>query len=270
MPDTPSRFPYVAPQLLANVPKNEQQQLAAGWHAVASALQAGQAVASVYVDRDRNDARSREIEALAADAHVSVQVLDRSELDRMASGIRHQGCLAHVHSPEPLDEDGLEAAISAVVSPLILVLDQVQDPHNLGACLRSAAAAGAHAVVVPRDRSAGLTPAARKVAAGGAELVPMARVTNLARALRRLQAAGVWVVGTADCADTPVDHVDLTGGLALVLGSESAGLRHLTIRTCDTLATIPMMGGVASLNVSVAAGICLFEALRQRRVRDRW
>lgn len=245
--------------------KHQQSHLAAGWHAVATALQAAQPVAAVYVDRDRQDARAREIESLAEAAGVPVRPVARSELDGLAPEVRHQGCLAQVHAAEPLGEAGLDAAVAAAAQPLILVLDQVQDPHNLGACLRSAAAAGVHAVVVPRDNAAGLTPAARKVAAGGAELVPVARVTNLARTLRRLQDHGVWVVGMADAAEAPLDQVDLRGGLALVLGSEGTGMRRLTNRTCDTLAGIPMAGGVASLNVSVAAGICLFEALRQRR-----
>lgn len=245
--------------------KNQQSQLAAGWHAVAAALQAAQPVEAVYLDRERRDARVREIESLASVAGVPIRAVARSELDGMADGVRHQGCLARVRSAEPLSENGLEAVVSSVSEPLILVLDQVQDPHNLGACLRSAAAAGAHAVVVPRDNAAGLTPAVRKVAAGGAELVPVARVTNLARTLRRLQGMGIWVVGMADTAETTIDQVDLRGGLALVLGSEGTGMRRLTSRTCDTLASIPMAGGVASLNVSVATGICLFEALRQRR-----
>lgn len=250
----------------SNVTKQQHSQLAAGWHAVATALQAQQPVEAVYLDRDRQDGRVREIEALAEVAGVAVRAIASAELDAMAAGIRHQGCLARVRSVEALGEDGLEALLAAVEEPFILVLDQVQDPHNLGACLRSAAAAGVHAVVVPRDRAVGLTPTVRKVAAGGAELVPVARVTNLARTLRRMQQRGIWIVGMADSSHAPLDQVDLRGGLALVLGSEGTGMRRLTSRSCDTLAGIPMVGGVASLNVSVAAGICLFEALRQRRV----
>lgn len=244
--------------------KEQQSQLAAGWHAVATALRAAQSVDAVYVDRERQDTRVQHIQSLADVADVPVRPVARSELDAMAGGVRHQGCLARVGAAQSLNEDGLDAVVSGVSQPLVVVLDQVQDPHNLGACLRSAAAAGAHAVVMPRDRSVGLTPTVRKVAAGGAELVPVARVTNLARTLRRLQDNGLWVVGMADSAATPLDQVDLRGGLALVLGSEGRGIRQLTRRTCDTLASIPMVGGVASLNVSVATGVCLFEALRQR------
>lgn len=232
---------------------------------MATVLQTAQPVEAVYVDAERQDARVRELVALAEVAGVAVRRIARSKLDDMAGGVRHQGCLARVRSADALGEDGLESLLSTVSQPLVLVLDQVQDPHNLGACLRSAAAAGAHAVVVPRDRSVGLTPTVRKVAAGGAELVPVARVTNLARTLRRLQEQGIWIVGMADSEADPLDQVDLRGGLALVLGSEGTGMRRLTRHTCDSLAGIPMIGGVASLNVSVAAGICLFEALRQRR-----
>lgn len=239
--------------------------LAAGWHAVESALQTGQSVSGVYIDDARSDERVHAIESLAEVAGVPVHLAPKAQLDDMAAGVRHQGCLAQVQSAKPLDEGGLLALVATLEQPFILVLDQVQDPHNLGACLRSAAAAGVHAVVVPSDNAVGLTATARKVAAGGAELVPLARVTNLARTLRALQAQNIWLVGMADEAETPLYQVDLRGGLALVLGSEGSGLRRLTGETCDALVGIPMTGGVASLNVSVATGVCLFEALRQRQ-----
>jgi len=165
-----------------------------------------------------------------------------------------------------LTEPDLEDLLSTAIDPLFLILDQVQDPHNLGACLRSAAAAGASAVILPKDRSAALTPAARKVAAGAAEVVPVIRITNLSRCIKTMQQYGVWVVGTAADADATIHSVDLRGPMALVLGGEAGGLRRLTAENCDVLASIPMTGAVESLNVSVAAGVCLFEAVRQRNL----
>jgi len=156
--------------------------------------------------------------------------------------------------------DGLE------VPPLLLILDSVQDPHNLGACLRTADGAGVHAVVVPRDRSVGLTSAARTVACGGAETVPFIQVTNLARVMEHFKESGVWLVGTDDEAEQSIYDIDLKGPLALVMGSEGKGLRRLTAEKCDFLAYIPMAGSVESLNVSVATGVCLYEAVRQRKL----
>ena len=206
---------------------------------------------------------------------VTVRRCERETLDRLAPGARHQGVVARVRRraaadwPSVLDsvEGAVQASAPGGSPPLMLVLDQVQDPRNLGACVRSAAAAGAAAVVVPRRRSAGLTAAARRTASGGAERVPVVEVPNLARALRELAARGVTVVGAAADAPLPAWNVDLGGPLALVVGAEEGGLRRLTREHCDHLVAIPMTAGGASLNVSVAAGILLYEALRQRRAR---
>jgi len=205
---------------------------------------------------------------LARAGGVSVERVGRDALERVTDGAVHQGVVAWV-VPTPIRGDEalheLLAGLPDQGPPLFLVLDHIQDPHNLGACLRTADAAGVRAVIIPRDRAVGLTPAVRKVACGAAEWVPLIQVTNLARCLRDLQAAGVWVVGTAGTADTSIYQADLRGPLALVLGSEGEGMRRLTRETCDMLVNIPMVGAVESLNVSVSAGICLYEAVRQRR-----
>ena len=207
-------------------------------------------------------------------AGLAVRRCDRATLDRLAPGARHQGVVARVRRRaaadwpsvlESVERAGRESGAGETSAALILVLDQVQDPRNLGACLRSAAAAGANAVVVPRRRSAGLTAAVRRTAAGGAERVPVVEVANLARALRDLAARGVTVAGADPDAPRPAWNADLGGPLALVLGAEEGGLRRLTREHCDHLVAIPMTVGGASLNVSVAAGILLYEALRQRR-----
>jgi 23S rRNA (guanosine2251-2'-O)-methyltransferase len=198
---------------------------------------------------------------------VQVSTADDALLNQLAAGERHQGVVAELVAqagdPETQLEEALEAAGDA---PLLLVLDGVQDPHNLGACLRSADAAGVAAVIVPRDRAAGLTPVVRKVAAGAAETVPLVAVVNLARTLRELKNRGVWLVGTDDAADRTLYEADLKGPVALVMGSEGEGMRRLTRECCDQLVSIPMAGAVESLNVSVAAGVALFEAVRQRSV----
>ncbi len=198
-------------------------------------------------------------------AGVAVEMADERALDRMARGERHQGVVAEFLAAEPIDEAELAELVAAVGDrALVLVLDGVQDPHNLGACLRSAAAAGAVAVVVPRDRASGLTPAARRAAAGAAERLPVAAVTNLARCLDRLADLGLWRIGLAGEAETSLFETDLAGPVALVMGGEERGLRRLTRERCDRLAHIPMPGGTESLNVSVAAGIGLFSVVRAR------
>jgi 23S rRNA (guanosine2251-2'-O)-methyltransferase len=222
-------------------------------------------VRRVLVGGGREAGRIVEIRILAENAGVKVATAADAQLDRLAEGGRHQGVVAEITprsgDPETQLEEALEAAVG---SPLLLVLDGVQDPHNLGACLRSADAAGACAVIVPRDRAAGLTPVVRKVAAGAAETVPLVSVVNLARTLRDLKDRGIWLVGTDDTADKSLYEADLAGPLALVMGSEGEGMRRLTRECCDQLVTIPMAGAVESLNVSVAAGVVLFEAVRQR------
>jgi len=201
----------------------------------------------------------------ARSAGIAVQSAKTRALDKLSGGQTHQGVVAEFQSAEPMSEAELDALIDARGPDLLLLaLDQVQDPHNLGACLRSAAAAGVDAVLVPRDHSAPLSPAARRAAAGAAEVVPVVEVANLARALERIKQAGVWTVGLAGEADSVIHCVDLNGPRAIVMGSEERGLRRLTAERCDEIARIPMPGSMESLNVSVATGIALFEAVRQR------
>ncbi len=244
-----------------------EKQTVAGIHAVRTALKHGSgSVQQVWVEARRKDRRISEIVDLARTAGVAVHFVSRDELNTLQPDINHQGVIAHTRAPAASDESALKFLVKELeVPPFLLVLDGVQDPHNLGACLRSADAAGVHAVITPRDRSVGLTPTACKVASGAAETTPFVQVTNLARTLRWLQEeAGVWIVGTAGEADTPVYDADLKGPLALVMGAEEKGMRRLTREACDALVRLPMAGSVESLNVSVATGICLFEAVRQR------
>lgn len=246
------------------------EELIYGLHAVGAALRhEPQRLRGLWVDRRRRDARIRELLALAEVAGVRVYAEDAEALDRQCGGERHQGVFARMKVAErQWREDELDALLDAIEGPaLLLVLDGVQDPHNLGACLRSADAAGVHAVLAPNDRAAGLTPTARKVACGAAEHVPFIPVTNLARTLRELKQRGIWLVGAAGEAEADLYAMDLAGPVALVLGAEEKGLRRLTREECDYLAHIPMTGTVESLNVSVATGVFLFEALRQRRAR---
>lgn len=243
----------------------DEQITIGGWHAVTAVLGSSRVVSEVLLRRGRDDARSQEVAALAQKRGVPLRIVEAAELEQLLPGVNHQGCAALAAPAQVLDESGLYDLLDATDAPLLLVLDQIQDPHNLGACLRSAAAAGVDAVIVPKDRSAALGPAARKVAAGGAEIVPLVRVTNLTRCLQALQKKGVWITGTAMQAPQSIFAVDLKGPTALVLGGEAGGLRRLTRQTCDVLASIPMAGAVESLNISVAAGVCLFEAVRQRQ-----
>ena len=237
-----------------------------GFHAVASRIRQNPAsVQEVCVDKTRKDARMQDLLNLAEQKGVRVMQMERERLDGLAVHGRHQGVLARVtDTPLPYRDihDILESELSE--PPLLLVLDGVEDPHNLGACLRVADAMGVHAVIAPKDRAAGLNATVRKVACGAAETVPFIAVTNLARTLRELKEAGVWVVGTAAEAESDLFSSKLEGPLALVLGAEGTGLRRLTAETCDQLVSIPMFGTVESLNVSVASGICLYEARRQR------
>ncbi len=235
-----------------------------GFHAVTSRLrQRPETVREIYVDAERNDGRVRDLRELAKRLDVRMIPVDSKRLDGMSGGVRHQGVVAMA---DPVDipkfiEDVLEAIAEP---PLLLVLDGVQDPHNLGACLRVADGAGAHAVIAPKDRSCGLTTAAIKVASGAAESVPYIVVTNLARTMRDLKERGIWLIGADDEAPQSLYAAKLEGALGLVLGAEGEGLRRLTKESCDGLVSIPMRGAVESLNVSVASGICLYEARRQR------
>ncbi len=237
-----------------------------GFHAINTRLrQSAGSVEEIYVAAARQDGRARELVRLAEMQGVRVISSDTARLDGMAGGrsIRHQGVVARVSvMPHHVT---LEDVLETLSEPaLLLVLDGVQDPHNLGACLRVADAVGAHAVVAPKDRAVGLNATAIKVACGAADTVSYVTVTNLARSLRQMQEYGVWTVGADASADRTIYDIDLKVPLALVLGAEGGGLRRLTRETCDTLARIPMCGAVESLNVSVAGGICLFEARRQR------
>ncbi len=242
-----------------------------GLHAVEAALKRDPAsIEQLFCDDKRKDKRLNALALLAQNQGVSPAWVGKKELDGMLpDGARHQGVAAKVRGVAERNESFLEQLLVAAERPLfLLVLDGVTDPHNLGACLRSADAAGVDAVIVPRDRACGLTPVVRKVASGAAEAVPFVQVTNLARTLKMLQDAGVWVVGAA-LEDDAVSLYEarLDGALAMVLGAEGKGMRRLTRENCDQLVYIPMHGSVQSLNVSVATGICLFEALRYRTSR---
>lgn len=238
-----------------------------GLHAVEGLLANTPArIALLNVVAGRDDRRIRQVLRQADAAGVPVRQLPRAELDALLPDASHQGVIASLRGAAPeLHEQDLPAFLEALQEPaFLLILDGVQDPHNLGACLRSADAAGVQAVIVPRDRAARITPAVRKVACGAAESVPVFSVTNLARTLRLLKQAGIWLYGASDDAEGGLYDTDLSGPLALVLGAEGKGLRRLTREHCDHLVSIPMAGQVDSLNVSVAAGVLLFEARRQR------
>lgn len=236
-----------------------------GWHAVLAALESEVLPLEVYISDSRSGERAAQISKVAAAKSVPVRARSRSDLDVLAPGLRHQGVLAMVPAASIGGEEALE--VPATPDRLVLMLDGIQDPHNLGACLRTSEAAGVTAVVIPKDRAVSLTPAARKVAAGAAERVPVVAVTNIVRSMKRLQELGYWITGLAGEATESLYDVDLTGPTVLVMGSEGEGLRRLTRENCDRLAKIPMQGQIESLNVSVAAGICLFESVRQRQTR---
>ena len=236
-----------------------------GMHAVRVMLErAAHRVVSVRLAQQRTDPRARAIEDLARRHARPLERVDARVLQQLLGEVAHQGVAAEITRLSPWSEDDLLAALADVRAPLLLALDGVQDPHNLGACLRTADACGALAVIVPRDRAAQLTPSARKVAVGAAETTPVVTVTNLVRTLKLLKDAGLWVVGAEAAAEKAAREVDLRGPLVLVLGAEGTGLRHLTQANCDFLVRLPQRGAVESLNVSVAAGMLLYESLRQR------
>ena len=249
-----------------------------GLHAVQAVLAKDPSrVLRLYVLRGREDGRVVALLAAAAATQVTVERVDAARLARLAGDAVHQGVVAEVRPVVPWDEDRLSAELArlqdpAVIAaaaggryaPLLLALDGVQDPHNLGACLRTADACGALAVLIPRDRAAQPNATMRKVAAGAAETTPIVVVTNLARCLRDLKQAGLWVVGAEAGAQKRAADVDLTGGTVIVMGAEGGGLRQLTRQHCDLLVRLPSLGAVESLNVSVAAGMLLYEAQRQR------
>ncbi|MGC3980464.1 MAG: 23S rRNA (guanosine(2251)-2'-O)-methyltransferase RlmB [Steroidobacteraceae bacterium] len=240
-----------------------------GLHAVRTLLQRhASKVGQMLVVKGREDARMSEVLKLAREHQIKVEFRSSQELDQLANGERHQGVVVKLQKIDNLGEGALDELLDqAGAAPFVLVLDGVTDPHNLGACLRTADAAGVHAVIVPRDRAAGLSPVVRKVAAGAAETVPLIQVTNLARTLRWLKERGLWIIGTDDQAPTGLHAAKLTGGLAVVMGAEGDGMRRLTREHCDLLVNIPMQGVVESLNVSVATGVMLYEAVRQRSAK---
>lgn len=238
-----------------------------GFHAVYTILKsAPQRVTELQVQRGRQDARLQKILNVAEQHGVSVQWATTKQLDDMVDG-RHQGVIALCKEGETYNEAFLMDLVEKQgQNGFFLVLDGVTDPHNLGACMRSADGAGVQAIIVPKDNSVGLTPVVTKVACGAADTVPLVMVTNLARTLQKLQQRGLWVMGTSGDAENILYDLDLSGPLVIVMGSEGGGMRQLTRSHCDFLAKLPMAGDVSSLNVSVATGICLFEAVRQRKI----
>ncbi len=237
-----------------------------GFHAVAARLkQRAEGVQAIYVTAARHDRRAREIVDLAQSLGIEVHSTDEGRLDQLADGGAHQGVVAQIR-PEAMSQTIEEVLDGLTAPPLLVLLDGVTDPHNLGACLRSADAFGVDAVIIPKDRAVGVNATVAKVASGAAETVPVIAVTNLARTMRDLKERGVWLIG-ADTGDSEsLFEADLSGPIAWVLGGEGSGLRRLTRELCDRIVGIPLIGSVASLNVSVAAGICLY-ATRQQRSR---
>ena len=250
-------------------PQGQGSQTIYGLHAVRVMLQKHpERVTAVQVADRRDDPRAREIVEIARRTQIPVQRVDARVLKQRLGDVAHQGIVADIRPLPPWTEDDLIAAVQAAAeaarAPVILALDGVQDPHNLGACLRTADACGALAVIVPRDRAAHVTPVVRKVAVGAAETTPVVPVINLVRTLKLLKDAGLWVIGADADGEKRAQDADLKGGVVLVLGAEGAGLRHLTRQTCDWMVRLPQLGAVESLNVSVAAGMLLYEAVRQR------
>ncbi|CAI8917268.1 23S rRNA 2'-O-ribose G2251 methyltransferase [Pseudomonas sp. IT-P12] len=239
-----------------------------GVHAVEALLRHHpKRVKQIWLAEGRSEPRLQNLIALAGENRVPVGNAERRELDAWVEGV-HQGVVAEVSPSQVWGEAMLDELLDRTEgAPLLLVLDGVTDPHNLGACLRSADAAGALAVIVPKDKSATLTPTVRKVACGAAEVIPLVAVTNLARSLEKLKQRGLWVVGTAGEAEQSLYQQDMTGPTILIMGAEGSGMRRLTRDLCDYLVHLPMSGSVSSLNVSVATGVCLFEAQRQRSVK---
>ncbi len=236
-----------------------------GLHSVESLLKNHpERVQLLYLLEDRQDKKIQTILELAKLQKVKTEFKKREELDRLTDNENHQGVAAVCHPMKNFNENDLDTFIQNSEKPFFLILDGVQDPHNLGACLRTADAAGVTAVIAPRDKSVGMTPTVVKVASGAAETVPFIQVTNLARTMKFLQENGVWIYGAAGEAEQNLFDVKFSGAVAIALGAEGTGLRRLTREHCDVLVKIPMQGSVSSLNVSVATGICLFEVVRQR------
>lgn len=237
-----------------------------GLHSVSAVLEkTPEHVLHMFIQKDRQDKKIAEIIKLANHYHLPLSFISRKKLDELANSNNHQGVIAACQETKNFSEKELLLFLKNLsVPPFILILDGVQDPHNLGACLRTAAAAGVHAVVAPKDKAVGLTSVVRKVASGAVELVPFVPVTNLARTMNAFKEHGIWIYGADANAPQTLYVKDLTGPLGIVLGAEGIGLRKLTRDYCDALLKIPMIGPMESLNISVAAGVFLFEALRQR------
>ena len=238
-----------------------------GLHAVKAVLEREpEMVSNIWLENSRRDDKAKLILQLAHDANVKPERVKREVLNKLVGeNANHQGVVALSKDTPAGNEKTLKQLLEGLDVPaFILILDGVQDPHNLGACLRTADAAGVHAVIAPKDKASGLTSVVRKVACGAAETIPFIQVTNLARTMRDLQQSGIWMVGTSLDTEQNIYQADLTGPLALVLGAEGKGLRRLTSENCDSLVKLPMLGSVQSLNVSVTAGVCLYEAVRQR------
>jgi 23S rRNA (guanosine2251-2'-O)-methyltransferase len=241
-----------------------EARLIYGFHAVTGRLRQGAAgVREIYLDAARVDRRAKDLARLAGERGVRVMMVDGTRLDGMTQHARHQGVVARVDA-QAMPRDIHEVLEGLAEPALLLVLDGITDPHNLGACLRVADAMGVHAVIVPKDRAAGITPTVEKVASGAADTVPFIPVTNLARAMRELKESGIWLIGAEQDAERELYALTINGPVAWVLGAEGEGMRRLTRENCDELARIPMAGTVESLNVSVSAGICLAETRRQR------
>jgi 23S rRNA (guanosine2251-2'-O)-methyltransferase len=243
-----------------------KQQYIYGLHAVTAALQAApQNIINILVQQGKREQSLYDILTLAEAHNIAVRVITKHELDKILPGCCHQGIVAIATTTMTYKEKDLPHLLTNLAKPaFLLILDGVQDPHNLGACLRSANAAGVHAVIAPKDNAVGITPVVRKVASGAAETTPFVQVTNLVRTMQMLQKQGIWLYGATSEAGDSIYQADLVGPIALVLGGEGKGLRRLTKEHCDVLLNIPMLGTVSSLNVAVAAGICLFEVVRQR------
>lgn len=247
----------------------EQERLVVGINAIATlARRNPDAIVRIYRQRELGPGRAARVEAILAGHAFEIEEVDAEFLRQRTESDRHQGIAATVRERPPLNEAEAKDFVRGLSRPLLLVLDGVQDPRNFGACLRTADGAGVDLVVIARSRNVGFTPVVSKVAAGAAGLQPVAEVGNLARFMKFLAAEGIWLIGTDDGAPGSLYDADLTPGIALVLGAEGAGLRHLTRERCDELVNLPMMGAVESLNVSVAAGVCLYECLRQRGDSD--
>ena len=243
----------------------QQQDWLYGIHALTAVLEREpQRILELYIAKGRDDERLHKLINLARKEGISIQFCNKKVLDDKSKGESHQGVVARAYPAKVLTETDLDTIISQSAKPFLLVLDGVTDPHNLGAVLRSADAAGVDAVIVPKDKSASLNATVRKVACGAADVIPLIQVTNLARTLSELQEQQIWVVGTAGEAHQSVFDCDMAGPVALVMGAEGKGMRRLTRERCDELIKLPMLGTVSSLNVSVATGICLYEIVRQR------